>query len=75
MNLLVNKLYLNSRKVVGDWHYHQTKLDPEKFAELIIQECITAIQYGAQSNLVDPQDIDRVISDIYQHWKNYEEKK
>jgi hypothetical protein len=73
MNLLVKKLYVDSEKVVGDWHYHQTILDPEKFAESIIQECIVAIQYGALSNLVDPQDIDRVISDIHQHWKNYEE--
>ena len=70
MNLLVNKLYIDSQKVVMDLGHRQTVLDHEKFAELVIQECITAIQYGDQSNLVDPQDIDRVISDIYQHWKN-----
>lgn len=75
MNLLVKKLYIDSEKMVMDLGHRQTILDPEKFAELIIQECITAIQTGNQSNLVDPQDIDRVISDIYQHWKFYGKEK
>jgi len=38
MNSLVGNLYIGSLKEVGDWHNHQTVLDPEKFAKSIIQE-------------------------------------
>ena len=47
--------------------------DIQNFAELIIHECLTAIECG-RTEIVSPETRMLVAEDIYSHWKFYESK-
>lgn len=43
MNEKIAELAISSYVTVGDYSYCESVLDPEKFAQLIIQECLNVV--------------------------------
>ena len=74
MNEKIKELYFQCNKVHGDYSNGGVHvLDVEKFAELVIHECLTAIECG-KPEIVSPELRLLVSEDIYSHWKFYEPK-
>jgi hypothetical protein len=68
MNEQIKQLWVQAaEKTQGDSWEEQTKFI-ERFAELIVQECISIAQDRAAFDWAAPNDVNHIISEIKEHF-------
>jgi len=68
MNKIIAELYDQAIVIEDGGDYVCGELDPEKFAELIIKECIDIAQDRAAFDGYPPNDVNIVIDEIREHF-------
>jgi hypothetical protein len=68
MNKIIAELYDQAIVIEDGGYYVCGELDPEKFAELIIKECIDIAQDRAAFDGYPPNDVNIVIDEIREHF-------
>jgi hypothetical protein len=68
MNERIKELAEQATVFVADYDGQRWQIDPEKFAELIVRECIDIAQDRANFPGYPPNDVNDIIDEIREHF-------